>query len=338
MSIPRIAAIHDLSGLGKTSLTVAIPILSTLGIQVCPLPTAVLSSQTTGFDDFTFLDLTDQMAPILDHWERLGLKLDAVYSGFLAHPEQVHQVSRCIDFMRKSQAGKNTPPQNLTNLAEQNLAGQSFSAHGLAVIDPVLGDNGTLDPTMTPEMVEAMRGLIHKADIITPNFTEAAFLLGEKPRESLDAEGLKNWLRRLSALGPRVVVMTSAPCSHKGNVAVLAYERIPAANTCSASAPASLPNDLPKELPEENGKFWKVECPYIPCFYPGTGDIFASVLTGCLMNGDNLPMAVDRAVQFVTLAIRATFGHGSPEREGVFIERVLDTLRAPLSAGSYQVF
>lgn len=331
MSIPRIAAIHDLSGLGKTSLTVAIPILSTLGIQVCPLPTAVLSSQTTGFDDFTFLDLTDQMAPILDHWERLGLKLDAVYSGFLAHPEQVHQVSRCIDFMRQSQAEKNMPAQSQT---DQSQAGQSFSAKGLAVIDPVLGDNGTLDPTMTPEMVEAMRGLIHKADIITPNFTEAAFLLGEKPRESLDVEGLKNWLCRLSAMGPRVVVMTSAPCFHKGNLAVLAYERMFAGEEIMRAA------NTPISLTESGGQgnFWKVECPYIPCFYPGTGDIFASVLTGCLMNGDNLPMAVDRAVQFVTLAIRATFGHGSPEREGVFIERVLDTLRAPLSAGSYQVF
>ncbi len=319
MPIPRIAAIHDLSGLGKTSLTVVIPILSTLGIQVCPLPTAILSSQTTGFDDFTFLDLTDQMSPILDHWERVGLKLDAVYSGFLAHPEQVHLVARCIDFMRKNQ-----PPHQAGKV-------------GMAVIDPVLGDNGKLDPTMTPEMVAAMRGLIARADMITPNFTEAAFLLGEQPRKTLDTEGLKDWLRRLSAMGPRVVVMTSAPCSHEGNLAVLAYERADfACTTYGAVYGAALPPPLCQ--PKKAEKFWKVECPYIPCFYPGTGDIFASVLTGCLMNGDNLPMAVDRAVQFVTLAIRATFGHGSPEREGVYVERVLGTLNSPVFASSYSVF
>ena len=82
----RVAAIHDLSGFGRASLTVAVPILATMGIQVCPLPTAVLSSQTSGVDDFTFHDLTPQMGPALDHWQRLGLRFDAVYSGFLGNP------------------------------------------------------------------------------------------------------------------------------------------------------------------------------------------------------------------------------------------------------------
>ena len=128
----RVAAIHDLSGFGRASLTVAIPILATMGIQVCPLPTAVLSSQTGGgMTGFTFLDLTDQMGPMMDHWASLGLKFDAVYSGFLGSPDQSELASRCIREFR--------------------------APGGIAVVDPVLGDNGQLDPTQTPEMVEAMR-------------------------------------------------------------------------------------------------------------------------------------------------------------------------------------
>ena len=87
--LQRVAAIHDLSGFGRASLTVAIPILSSMGVQVCPLPTAVLSSQTSGVEGFTFHDLTSEMGPILDHWERMGLKFDAVYSGFLGNPRQL---------------------------------------------------------------------------------------------------------------------------------------------------------------------------------------------------------------------------------------------------------
>ncbi|MBR6673303.1 MAG: bifunctional hydroxymethylpyrimidine kinase/phosphomethylpyrimidine kinase, partial [Mailhella sp.] len=168
--ILRVAAIHDLSGFGRASLTVAIPILATMGIQVCPLPTAVLSSQTGGgMTGFTFLDLTDQMGPMMDHWASLGLKFDAVYSGFLGSPDQSELAIRCIREFR--------------------------APGGIAVVDPVLGDNGQLDPTQTPEMVEAMRRLVREADIITPNFTEASFLLDQPYRPDISEEGLRDILR-----------------------------------------------------------------------------------------------------------------------------------------------
>ena len=136
--VPRIAAIHDMSGFGRTSLTVAIPILSCMGIQVCPMPTAVLSTHTVEFTDYTLCDLTPELGGILDHWERLGLHFDGVYSGFMASPEQMDSAARCIR--------------------------NCLAPGGLAVVDPVLGDNGILDPTMTPEMVEKMRWLISCAD------------------------------------------------------------------------------------------------------------------------------------------------------------------------------
>ncbi len=288
--IPRVAAIHDLSGFGRTSLTVVIPIFSTLGIQVCPLPTAVLSTHTSGFEDFRFVDLTEFMPGFLQHWKELGLHFEAVYSGFLGSPAQADIVADCID----------------TCLVES----------GLAVVDPVLGDNGKLDPTMSMEMVERMRWLIRKATCITPNLTEAALLLDEPypfqaETEGMDEGQLKEWLHRLTDNGPEVAVITSVPVGDTRHTsAVVAYQRT-------------------------HRRFWKVDCEYIPAFYPGTGDTFTSVLTGSLMQGDSLPLAMDRAVQFVTLGIRASFGHTTPHREGIFLERVLGALNAPVTTTSY---
>ncbi len=284
--VTRVAAIHDLSGFGRTSLTVVIPILSAMGIQVCPLPTAVLSTQTGGFDDFSFVDLTAAMHDFLAHWNKLSLRFDAVYSGFLGSPAQVETVAECI--------------------------AQCLSPGGFAVVDPVLGDNGVLDPTMNMEMVEGMRRLITHAHCITPNLTEASLLLGEPyPGDSITPARLKDWLLRLSDMGPEMVLITSAPLAktaHKS--AVVAYQR-------------------------SRGLFWQMACDYIPAFYPGTGDTFASVVTGALLQGDSLPLAVDRAVQFVTLGIRATFGHDLPCRDGILLERVLPSLSQPLTTSTY---
>ena len=285
--VPRVAAIHDLSGFGRTSLTVVIPILSTMGVQVCPMPTAVLSTHTTEFTGFSFLDLTSEMHRFLAHWRQLGLTFDGIYSGFLGAPEQMDVVEETILHCR---------------------------AHGgIAVVDPVLGDNGKLDPTMTPAMVARMRELVRHADCITPNFSEAGWLLDEEYCPHISIPELKRWLVRLTDLGPQVAVITSAPVAARAShTSVVAYHA-------------------------EQRRFWKVDCPYIPAFYPGTGDCFASVLTGSLLQGDSLPLAMDRAVQFVTLGIRATFGHNQPSREGILLERVLDTLRAPVTAAGYEL-
>lgn len=280
----RVAAIHDLSGFGRTSLTVVIPVISAMGIQVCPMPTAVLSTHTSIFTDYSFIDLTGEMRRFLEHWTSLGIKFDAVYSGFLASVEQMDLVAATIE--------------------------RCMEADGCAVIDPVLGDNGQLDPTMTPEMVEGMRGLIGKADVITPNFTEASFLLGEAYVPSISARRLKEWLVRLSQMGPKRVVITSAPLNgpngrpDSANISAVGYERA-------------------------SDSFWQVKRPYVPVQYPGTGDTFASVLTGALLQGDILPLAMERAVQFVTAGIRAAYGHNTPVREGILLEQALPLLVQP---------
>lgn len=285
--VNRVAAIHDLSGFGRSSLSVVIPILSTMGIQVCAVPTAVLSTHTGDFEGYSFVDLTDSMEDFINHWRRLELDFDAIYSGFLGSPRQVEIISRFID-----------------DFARENT---------LVVVDPVLGDDGRLYETMGTEMVKQMRGLIGKANVITPNFTEAAYLL-DKPYNKQVSEGeLKEWLLSLAEMGPDIVIMTSVPDPRQSkNTMVMAYNR-------------------------EDGRFWKVSCVYIPANFPGTGDVFTSVIVGSMLQGDSLPVAMDRGVQFITAAIRASYGFKYPLREGVLLERVLGNLNLPVLASTYEL-
>jgi pyridoxine kinase len=285
--VPRVAAVHDISGFGRSSLAIVSPILSTMGVQVCPLPTALLSTQTSGFQDYHFHDLTEDMRAIIDHWEKLELRFDAIYSGFLGSVKQIELVLRMID----------------------HLTGES----SLVLVDPVLGDDGELYGPLGDEMIEGMRRLIGSADIITPNFTEASLLLGESYTTSIEIPQIKGWLHRLADMGPSCVIVTSVPIKGSENVSsVFAYNRL-------------------------DQRMWKVEVAYIPAAYPGTGDMFASVIAGSLLQHDSLPMAIDRAIQFIVQAIRATFGHRIPAREGVLLEKVLDSLRHAVPVSTYEL-
>jgi pyridoxine kinase len=283
--VPRVAAIHDLSGFGRASLTVVIPILSSMGIQVCPLPTAVLSTHS-GFSDYHFVDLTEHLQPILAHWKQLDLRFDAIYSGFLGSSAQIDTVIQCIEDFR-----------------HETL---------LAVVDPVMGDNGALYGPLDAGIVSEMRKLVAHADIITPNTTEVALLLDEPYRTSFSTANLKECIKRLHAMGPRTVIITSVPQQDPSKTAVVAH---------------SLDDD----------RYWKVECDYIPAWFPGTGDAFTSVIVGSLLQGDSLPIALDRAVQFTSIGIRATFGHTMSGKCGILLERVLDTLKAPVQMSSYRL-
>jgi len=284
--VPRVAAIHDLSGFGRSSLTIVIPILSTMGIQVCPLPTAVLSTHSA-FPDFHFRDLTEDLNPIISHWKKLSLHFDAIYSGYMGSVKQIDIVRGFIrDFRQTDQ---------------------------LVVVDPVLGDNGQLYHSFSDEMVEKMKELVCDANVITPNITEAALLLDEPYTENLTEAELKEWTLRLSAFGPQTVIITSAPVSdNRGKTSVVAYNRT-------------------------DNRYWKVVCDYLPANYPGTGDAFASVITGSLIQGDSLPIAIDRAVNFISIAVRATFGYNYQPTEGILLEKVLSSLNAPVQLSSYQL-
>lgn len=283
--VKKIAAIHDLSGFGRASLTVVIPVLSSMGFQVCPLPTAVLSTHSQ-FKGFHFVDLTDQIPHIIDHWRKLKLHFDAIYSGFLGSAQQIDMM---LDFI--SHFGKKDT---------------------IVLVDPVLGDNGKLYSTFDQSMVDEMRKLVAKAHIITPNITEVGLLLENDPLMIKNTDDTLKAIDRLVDMGPEIVVVTSVPDGEPDKTSVIAVNK----------------ND---------GRYWKVPVDYLPAAYPGTGDTFASVLLGCLMQGDNLPMSLDRAVHFISHGVRSTFGFDYDEKEGILLERILPTLKSTVQINSYEV-
>lgn len=288
MFIPcrRIAAIHDLSGIGKVSLTAAIPILSSMGFQVCPLPTAVLSSNTE-IPGFQIVDLTTHMKSFIEHWKSMKLEFSAIYSGFLGSPDQIEIVSDFIDFFRQD--------------------------HQLVIIDPVLGDDGRLYDSMNPEMIVEMKKLIGKADVITPNLTEACALLDLPYQEEMAETQLLDVLKNLCSKGPKIAIITNVK-SHERSKQTFVYA-----------------------FNSRDGKYWKVSCDFVPAHFPGTGDTFTSIITGCLLQGDSLPMALDRAVQFISTAIRATYGYDYDTRHGIMLEKVLANLNAPFKPSSFEL-
>ena len=177
----RILAIHDLSCFGKCSLTVALPILSACGVETVCLPTAVLSTHTGGFTGYTYRDLTEDLPGIAAHWRGLGLRFDAIYTGFLGSFDQVELVRRYFaDF-----------------------------PCGLKIVDPVMGDNGQLYAVFDETFAGEMRKLCAEADLIVPNMTEAALLLDEPfAPPPYRKEDVRRLLERLCALGAGKAVLT----------------------------------------------------------------------------------------------------------------------------------
>lgn len=271
---PRVAAIHDLSCFGRCALTVIMPTLSALGAQVIPMPTALLSTHTGGFTDLHFRDLSDDMDEIAAHFDRLSLELDAIYSGFLGSEGQIEKVERFID--RFGGAGKPI------------------------LVDPVMGDDGELYSTYTPELAEGMKRLCRKADILTPNHTEACLLTGipyESTANMSEREVVelgKKLLSALTAYGAKNVVITGLPCGEELFI-------------FGAS---------------EEGGFCHRE-PLLHVGYPGTGDLFASSLLGFLLDGNSFEHAVQGAAELTTVAIEKTLAAETPIRDGVLLENCM---------------
>ena len=278
-----VAAIHDISGFGKCSLTVILPILSAAGVQTSVIPTALLSTHTGGLPGYTYRDLTPDMLPIAQHWHNLGLSFDAVYSGFLGSFEQISVVSQIMDLFRE----KDT----------------------LFMVDPVMADNGRLYATYTPQMAQGMRQLCEKADIIIPNITEASFLLGEEFYDGpYDRDYIQGLLRRLSALGPRRVVLTGV---------WLSGDSLGAAGYDASS-----------------GEYSFAFSPRVQGSFPGTGDIFGSVLLASLLRGQTMEEALCLAVDFTYRSIERTRSAGTDPRYGVNFEAGLPRLLSELGLES----
>lgn len=177
----KIAAINDLSGFGRCSLSVALPLISHLGVQCCPLPTAVFSNHT-GFPGFYYEDCTDFMEPYMHEWKQLDLEFEGILTGFLGSARQIQLVER---FFREFTTGRTT-----------------------VIVDPVMGDYGKPYPTYTEEMCQGMKNLVRYADILTPNVTEACVLTDTPYREKFSEAQLLSMAEALCRQGPEKVVIT----------------------------------------------------------------------------------------------------------------------------------
>ncbi len=273
---PLVAAINDLSGFGHCSLTVALPILSVMGFQCCPLPTAILSNHT-GYDSCYFEDFTAAMPQYFQEWQKLKLQFAGVYTGFLGSAGQVDIVCKIMREMQQAN------PQQLV------------------FVDPVLGDNGRPYATCDSELCGAMKKLAAQADVITPNITEASLLLSrDYPGERIDEAAALKMVKELAQLGSRRVVLTGVRVK-PDTVANLGFDAA------------------------KNHFYW-VEEPMVDPGFAGAGDVFASVLCGALLLGQDMQQALEKAAFFVYLAAKNTAAAGGLSKDGLDFEPYLKML------------
>lgn len=279
----KIALIHDLSGFGKCSLTAAIPVISVLGIQACPLPTAVLSAQT-GFEDYYCDDFTDRMDCFTKQWKKMGVSFDGIYSGYLASPLQIEKVQSFLEQF----AGTDT----------------------IYLADPVMGDNGSKICIFNEELLHGMKELTLRANVITPNLTELCLLADEDYSELIAHRNEKDYIKRIQdicekllpkAKKQQTILVTGIICEKDG------HEYVGNLAVC-----------------EKKNVY--MESPYTGMSFSGTGDLFASVICGCLVNGLSVQQAMEKAVYFLQAAIEEASEKKIPSKHGVCFEKYLSRL------------
>lgn len=192
----KVAVINDMSGFGRCSLTVSLPIISAMRVQCCPLPTSIFSNHT-GFPSFYFEDLTPHMTPYIEEWKKLDLHFDGICTGFLGSADQIHIVQEFFKTFKRPET--------------------------ILVIDPVMGDYGKTYTTYTPQMCEQMKELVQHADILTPNLTEACILTDTAYKEEISIDEVSALARKLSDMGPKKVVITGF--LQENAICNLCYER-----------------------------------------------------------------------------------------------------------------
>lgn len=176
---PSIAIVNDLSGFGRCSLTVSLPIISAMGISCGVVPTAILSNQTE-YPEYTLLDFTPYMEDYLNKWKKMNFKFDGIYTGFLSSVTQISIIKKMItDF--------------------------SFSK---IIVDPVMGDHGVIYDSYTDELCDGMRELVSHSTIATPNLTELCILTERKYHEGINADEIREMCKELTDNGAKEIVVT----------------------------------------------------------------------------------------------------------------------------------
>ena len=285
----KIAVLNDLSGMGKCSLTAAIPVISVMGIQACPLPTAVLSAQT-GFPSYYCDDYTGRMDAIMEEWKKMDFYPDGIYTGFLA---DARQADKAVEFIEQ--------------FAKEDTK---------ILIDPVMGDNGEEYPIYTEALCEKMRFLVRRATVITPNLTEALLLLYGAQRAHvlwkelslMDEERLLRFTestgKELSKEFDTEVVITGIDLPARENH-----------------------QEMGNLICKDGVQTW-VSTVKEGGSYSGTGDLFASVLSAGMVKGMDTVDSVRKAVKFLSKGIHDAVLEGTDRNEGICFERYLSELAA----------
>ena len=193
----RVVTIQDISCVGKCSLTVALPIISAMGIETAVIPTAVLSTHTA-FKNFTYRDLTNDLPKIAKHWKQEKFDFDGIYTGYLGSTEQIDMLK---EFFKQFKTSNN-----------------------FVFIDPVMADNGKLYAGFDEKFVREMKELCKMADIIVPNLTEASYMLEKEYKENYSEQEIKDMLIELSILGPKYVVLTGVSFN-ENKLGVMSYNK-----------------------------------------------------------------------------------------------------------------
>ena len=275
--IPRIAAVHDLCGYGKCSLGVAIPVLSAGGNDVCPVPTGLFSNHTA-FPTWHMHDTTEMLDSYLQAWKDVNIDIDAIYSGFLGAPEQCDSIRQLW----------NDYP------------------NALRVVDPAMADHGKVYPTYTPELCQAMAGLASGCDVLTPNLTEAAIILGEEWHgQNIYEDEARRIIEALLEKGAKNVILKGID---RGDGIIRNY------------------------VQGEQNEFAETRNELLPYMLHGTGDLYASCLLAAIMAGKTLLDAAQFASDFVAEAMVLTNEQPDFRNRGVSFEPLLGKIAGLLSA------
>ncbi len=272
----KIAVINDLSGFGKCSLTAAIPVISVMGVQPCPLPTAVLSAQT-GFVDYYCDDYTEKMEYFRQEWKKMNVHFDGIYTGFMANETQVQQVFPFLDTFYKEDT--------------------------FLVVDPIMGDEGIRFSFCTDMMLRGMKELVSCADVVTPNLMELCLLTNAEYKDRIEISEIEELAAVLLEQGIKTVVVTGIRFFDEEE------DRLKIGNLTVTREQTGLS-----------------AYPYIGGSFSGTGDLFASVVTGGLARGDDIFRTVERAGAFIKAAMSDAVKEKVPRNEGANFEKYLGML------------
>ncbi|ARJ37521.1 pyridoxine kinase [Sporosarcina sp. P21c] len=276
----KVAIIQDLSSFGKCSLTAAIPVLSVMGVQACPLPTAMLTAQTE-YPSYYCNDLTSAMPLYTKEWEKLHVTFDGIHTGYITGKEQIHHILTFLESF--------------------------YTDRTLLLVDPVLGDNGKAYDNFDEELLEQMKVLVARADIITPNITECCLLTGYSYDALHRCVDEQDYLKIVEDAGKQLQQATGAEI-------IITGIQPPSRQFTIGNMYINDTDTLFTTVPYNNKS------------YSGTGDLFASVLMGSRLRGMDMEQSISLAKEFLLAAIEDTALDDTPLEAGVNFEKYLRML------------